>query len=59
MISAGAVLILLAKVGIVLVACKAIIIGSEFRFDYWVKYGSTYVKWYHSRPDFIPPKENK
>jgi len=34
---------------------KAIFIGSEFNFHYWLKYGKEYTKWYDrtSRPKFM------
>jgi hypothetical protein len=37
------------------VALKAIIIGSEFNFYNWFKYGEEYTHWYNNRPTF--PKE--
>ena len=37
-----------------LIAIKSILIGSEFNFYYWIKYGKKYTKWYNQtrRPKF-------
>ena len=39
---------------IILVVCKAVLIGSEFNFITWIKYGKRYTKFYNSRPKFDP-----
>ena len=36
------------------VAAKALIIGSDFSFPKWFKYGKQYTKWYFNRPVFKP-----
>ena len=41
-------LVMFAIVGI-----KAIVIGSEFNFYYWLKYGKCYGQWYKERPGFL------
>jgi hypothetical protein len=46
------VLITIFQVVIVMVAMKAIFIGSEFNFYYWLKYGRKYTTWYNNRPTF-------
>mgnify|MGYP001596259352 FL=1 len=40
------------EIAIWIVFLKAITIGSEFGFVYWLKYGSRYVKWYFNRPPY-------
>lgn len=40
---------------LVLVALKAILIGSEFNFFYFLRYGRRYWDWYNSRPSFQTP----
>ena len=35
-----------------LVWLKAIIIGSDFSFFNWIKYGKLYTNWYSDRPTF-------
>ena len=36
----------------ILVAIKAVAIGSDFSFYYWYKHRDTYWKWYNSRSTF-------
>ena len=40
------------------VALKAIIIGSDFSFSKWFKYGSDYLSWYRSRAEYQPKLDN-
>jgi len=35
-----------------LIALKALIIGSDFSFYFWIKYNTEYLNWYLSRPSF-------
>lgn len=35
-----------------IVAAKAILIGSDFDFAKWIKYGKEYRHWYDNRPEF-------
>lgn len=35
-----------------LIAIKSILVGSEFSFAYWAKYGKTYTNWYFSKETF-------
>ena len=44
----------LLTIGFMAVAIKAIMIGSEFNFWHWYKYGNKYTRWYYNRPKFIP-----
>lgn len=37
-----------------LIALKATLIGSEFNFYYWHKYGKRYTRWYSNRETFHP-----
>ena len=37
---------------LILVFLKAVIVGSDFSFVNWFKYGKLYTKWYNSRPTF-------
>lgn len=43
----------LFKVIIAVYVLKAAIIGSEFNFHYWFKYGKKYTSWYFNRPTFL------
>lgn len=52
-------LILIIKVFICLIAAKSIIIGSEFNFHYWFKYGKKYTTWYDNRPTYKDYLESK
>lgn len=36
---------------------KAMIIGSDFNFGHWWKYGKHYTRWYNNRPQFDPEKD--
>lgn len=37
-----------------LLALKSMLVGSEFSFYKWVKYGRRYTTWYFNRSDFDP-----
>ena len=37
---------------IMLSAIKSVIVGSDFSFANWFKYGKLYTRWYNSRPTF-------
>jgi len=39
---------------VVMVFMKSLLVGSDFSFHYWFKYGDKYKKWYFSRPKFNP-----
>ena len=39
----------------VIVALKAVIIGSDFDFSEWMKHGKHYLIWYRNRPKYVPP----
>ncbi len=53
------VFISLIRICISFVAFKAIIIGSEFSFYYWFKYGKKYTNWYNNRKQFNPCSKEK
>ena len=38
---------------------KSILVGSDFNFYHWYKYGKEYTDWYFFRPEFKPKKEIK
>ena len=38
---------------IILVAVKAIVIGSDFSFHYLFKDGKKYLDWYKNRPNYL------
>jgi len=40
-----------------IVYLKAMIIGSDFNFAHWWKYGKHYTRWYNNRPQFDPEKD--
>ena len=39
-----------------LIAIKAIVIGSDFNFYYWIKEGKKYTTWYNNRPTYRKEK---
>jgi len=45
-------LLKLANVLLLLIAIKAIVIGSEFNFYSWLRDGKKYSKWYSNRPKY-------
>jgi len=46
----------IAHIVICAVALKAMLIGSDFNFYYWWKYGRKYLNWYDNRPKFPVPR---
>lgn len=42
------------KILFLLVAAKALIIGSDFSFYKSIKYGDRYITWYQNRKEFNP-----
>ena len=50
-------LILVCKFITVTFVMKCLIIGSEFNFGLWWKYGKHYTRWYDNRPQFDPEKD--
>jgi len=45
---------IIIQIVIGLVALKACIVGSEFSFYYWFRYGNKYIEWYFNREEYIP-----
>ncbi len=43
---------------VTLVAIKAILVGSRFRFDLWVKYGKVYSKFNYLNDEEFTDREN-
>ena len=37
---------------LMIVGFKAMMVGSEFNFWYWFKYGKRYTQWMKDRPEF-------
>ena len=35
------------------IVAKSLIIGCEFNFYHWFKYGKTYTKWYKNRAEYM------
>jgi hypothetical protein len=46
------ILIKICQWAFIVIGVKAILVGSEFNFWYWFKYGDKYWFWYKNRPRF-------
>lgn len=40
------------RIVLMVVGFKAMMVGSEFNFWYWLKYGKRYTQWLRDRPEF-------
>lgn len=53
------VIFTILQISLALVATKAMIVGSDFNFISWAKYGREYTRWYFNRPGFKEWKSSK
>ncbi|MCP4648753.1 MAG: hypothetical protein GY853_01555 [PVC group bacterium] len=49
---ASTVIVYLISIAVWATFLKAVIIGSDFDFHYWIKFGKRYRKWYGERETF-------
>lgn len=40
------------EIFLLLAFIKSVVVGSEFSFWKWIKYGKLYTHWYFNRPEF-------
>ncbi len=47
-----AIISIAAKILVMCIVLKSVIIGSDFNFHHWMKDGKKYTEWYSNRPKY-------